>query len=109
MINTILTQPLLILILTLTGTLTLIVVVPSEISSNGLVQKQIALFGSLVALLVGVIACFSFDQSTVGFQFLYRLNLLSAYNLSLSLGVDGLGFIFTLLTLFIFPICILAS
>ena len=44
-----------------------------------------------------------------GFQFLYRLDMLQEYNLTLTLGVDGLGLLFTMLTLFIFPVCFLSS
>jgi len=51
----------------------------------------------------------SFDNSLLGFQKIINLPLLSEYNFSLMLGVDGFSLIFLLLTAFLFPICFLAS
>lgn len=67
-----------------------------------------SLVASLVALLVGVASCLSFNKSS-GFQFLYDLPLIPAYELSFTLGADGISMVFLLLTLFVFPICFLAS
>lgn len=60
---------------------------------------------SLLALLLGVVSCLSFNQSLVGFQFLFRLNILPLSNLTFTLGADGLSMVFLLLTLFVFPVC----
>jgi len=70
--------------------------------------RRFALSSSLFALIVGVVSCLSFNQSA-GFQFLCRLDILPQYNLSLSLGADGISMVFLLLTLFVFPICFLAA
>lgn len=71
--------------------------------------RQLVLALSLLALLVGLLSCFAFDQSNLGFQFLTRFNFISEYNLALTFGVDGLSMVFLILTLIIFPVLFLAS
>lgn len=73
------------------------------------VLRLVILATSFVALFIGLFACLSFDKASLGFQFLYRLDLLPQYNLALTFGVDGLSRAFVRLTLFIFPLCFLAS
>jgi NADH-quinone oxidoreductase subunit M len=73
------------------------------------VIRYVALTSSLTALFFGVLSCLSFDKAAAGFQFLTTLSLISEYNLSFTLGADGLSMTFLLLTLFIFPILFLAS
>lgn len=73
------------------------------------VLRLVVLATSFSALLIGLFACLSFDKASLGFQFLYRIDLLPQYNLALTLGVDGLSRAFIRLTLFIFPLCFLAS
>jgi proton-translocating NADH-quinone oxidoreductase chain M len=64
---------------------------------------------SVLALIIGLFACLTFDKSSAGFQFLYSLGALPQYNLSFTLGVDGISLVFIILTLFTFPICFLAA
>jgi NADH-quinone oxidoreductase subunit M len=71
--------------------------------------KKITLISSLIALLIGLFLCVSFDKADGGFQFIYSIELLAQYNLSFALGVDGFSIVFIILTLFIFPICILSA
>ncbi len=71
--------------------------------------RKICLFASFAALLVGVLAGLSFDKAAVGFQYLSTFNYVGEYNSSLALGVDGLSYVFLLLTLVIFPFLFLAA
>lgn len=64
---------------------------------------------SWIALILGVLSCLAFNQSMVGFQFLFHADLFLLNNLTFTLGADGLSMIFLLLTLFIFPLCFTAS
>ena len=65
---------------------------------------------SLIALLLGVVSCLAFNQSMVGFQFLFDLNVgFFDDNPTFLLGADGLSMIFLLLTLFVFPVCFVSS
>jgi NADH:ubiquinone oxidoreductase subunit 4 (subunit M) len=72
-------------------------------------ERVVALTTSLAALLVGVLGCFFFNLSAVGFQFLVTLPTFLQNNLTLSFGADGLSMVFLLLTLFVFPVCFLAA
>jgi len=69
------------------------------------VIRLLCLDVSMLALVLGVLSCLSFNQSIAGFQFLFRVNILPFNNLTFTLGADGLSMIFLLLTLFVFPIC----
>ena len=71
--------------------------------------RLVVLITSLLALLVGLFVAVAFNKSMAGFQFLSRVNMLPDYNLSFTLGIDGISLIFVLLTLFIFPLCFLAA
>jgi NADH:ubiquinone oxidoreductase subunit 4 (subunit M) len=106
MLNTVLQQPLTLIIALLTVSLAILVALPSY---NLHFFRRFTLAISLIALAIGLLGCLAFDKSMAGFQFLYRLNIAPQYNLTLTLGVDGLGLLFTLLTLFVFPVCFLAS
>nr|AVR57652.1 NADH dehydrogenase subunit 4 [Surirella sp.] len=50
-----------------------------------------------------------FDKSTVKFQFVNKLLLLSYSNVNLNLGVDGISLFFLLLSTFLIPVCLLSS
>ena len=64
---------------------------------------------SLLALAEGVYASSAFNKADYAFQFASRYQPISEYNLTFTLGVDGLSMIFLLLTLFIFPVLFLAA
>lgn len=71
--------------------------------------RYVTLTVSVVALLIGLTSCLAFDKADIGFQFLTTLNFIPEYNLSFTLGADGLSMVFLLLTLFIFPILFLSA
>ena len=48
-----------------------------------------------------------FNKDTSGFQFLYSAIDLPFLNLNVVLGLDGLGLVFSALTAFLIPLCIL--
>ena len=70
-------------------------------------MKKIALFISLLNLLVSIYMWFQFDYNTTSYQFVYEFNNLSFCHFHV--GVDGLSLYFVLLTTFITPICILSN
>lgn len=98
-------HPVITLVLFLLASFSFSLVLPSDRPET---IRFFALVVSLIALLIGVLGCLSFNQSA-GFQFMFRLDVLPQYNLGLTLGADGISMIFLLLTLFVFPICFLAS
>lgn len=71
--------------------------------------RAICLSAPLLSLVVGVVACLSFDKGAAGYQFMSGFNFIQEYNLTFALGIDGLSFVFLLLTLFIFPILFLST
>jgi NADH-quinone oxidoreductase subunit M len=73
------------------------------------VALKVALFYSVVALLIGVYVGYTFDKSVPGFQFLSSYSVLTEYNLSLTFGADGISMVFLLLTLFVYPVCFIAA
>lgn len=106
MIDFLLNQPLLSIVILLSSSLVIAIALPAAKAN---VIKLLSLGTSLAALIIGTLSCLSFDKTAVGFQFLYSSEILPQYNLSFTLGADGLSIIFLLLTLFVFPICILAA
>jgi len=51
----------------------------------------------------------SFDKATVGYQYMSSIGFIAEYNSALALGVDGLSYVFLVLTLFTFPFLFLAA
>jgi hypothetical protein len=70
-------------------------------------MKKIALFTSLLNLLVSIYMWFQFDYNTTSYQFVYEFTELSFCHFHV--GVDGISLYFVLLTTFITPICILSN
>lgn len=94
-----------IILILLTGLILSLVTTEAKI----LFTRQLTLVTSLLALIFGLVSCLAFDKSNLGFQFSSRLNIVSEYNIALSLGADGLSMVFLLLTLFVFPILLLSA
>jgi NADH-quinone oxidoreductase subunit M len=105
-VSTFLQNPLTIIAVLLGATLALTLVLPAR---NLVVIRYIILSSSLLALLLGVVACLAFDKASAGFQFLDALNFIPEYNLGFTLGADGVSIVFLLLTLFIFPTLFLSA
>lgn len=70
-------------------------------------MKKIALFFSLLNLLISILMWIEFDSSINGYQFVYEFKELSFCHLNV--GIDGTSLYFILLTTFITPICLLSN
>jgi NADH-quinone oxidoreductase subunit M len=76
----------------------------------GLTTTRIAgLWTSLLVLIVGICAGLTFDKSAIGFQYMASIGFVAEYNSAFALGVDGLSYVFLMLTLFTFPFLFLAA
>lgn len=106
MLSLLLQSPIVVIIALLSLTLLFSTAMPA---AKAPAIRLLVLSASLTALVVGLFAAVALNKSIAGFQFLSRINLIPEYNLSFTLGVDGLSLIFILLTLFIFPLCFLAA
>lgn len=106
MLGLIFQQPILCRLALLTGGLVFSLLLPANQPE---VIRIFMLNVSMLALALGLIACLGFDKASLGFQFLYHLDVLPQYNLALTVGIDGISLIFIRLTLFIFPVCFLSA
>lgn len=104
--TTLLQQPLTLMLAVLFVGLALSLILPADRVET---VRFFSLNVSCAALLIGLLSCLSFNKAVAGFQFTACLDLLPQYNLSFTLGADGISIVFLLLTLFIFPICFLSS
>jgi NADH-ubiquinone oxidoreductase chain 4 len=75
--------------------------------NNNLYYKKIALFTSIINLIVSLVIYVLFDFSGNQFQFVQEHYDLSFFDIYL--GIDGLSIYFVLLTTIIMPIAILAN
>jgi NADH-quinone oxidoreductase subunit M len=68
-----------------------------------------ALWSSLIGLALGIYLWSAFDPSQAGFQFVESHPWFTGFNVSYSMGVDGISLFLILLTVFLTPIAILSS
>lgn len=74
-----------------------------------IITRQICLTVSFIALFIAILMGLSFDKSAFGYQHMSSFSFVAAYNSSFALGVDGLSFVFLILTLVTFPVLFLAA
>lgn len=79
----------------------------SQGKGSDLYYKIIAFATSSFSLILISLLVLFFDKQPTGFQFLYSAIDLPIINLSVVLGLDGLGLVFTALTALLIPLCIL--
>nr|YP_010555467.1 NADH dehydrogenase subunit 4 [Ramaria rubella]UYR22217.1 NADH dehydrogenase subunit 4 [Ramaria rubella] len=96
----------LLLIIPLIGCLLLLPIVEDSVVAKNK-MKKIALFTSLLNLIISIFIWVEFDANTTEFQFVYEFNQLSFCHLNV--GIDGTSLYFVLLTTFITPICLLSN
>ena len=71
-------------------------------------SRAVALWTTVVTLLLSIFMVTRFDGSEAGFQFVERAQWL-APGIDYAMGVDGISVLFVVLTAALMPICILAS
>jgi len=106
MLTFVLTSPILTIVAVLLVAFFYALIIGSEKTA---LIRQICLVASFIALLVGILAALSFDKAAVGYQYMSNFNLTAEYNSAFALGVDGLSYVFLVLTLFTFPFLFLAA
>tara|TARA_B100001989_G_scaffold253193_1_gene238749 strand:+ start:12085 stop:13557 length:1473 start_codon:yes stop_codon:yes gene_type:complete len=67
--------------------------------------RELALWTSLVELVLVIILIIQFDYNNSAFQFIEKKGILNKFSISYHLGVDAISLIFILLTTFLFPFC----
>lgn len=76
---------------------------------NNKAAKNIIFFFSVFIFFVNLFFWVLFDNSCIGFQFLFNFSWFSSTNFSLTFGLDGISLFFTLLTSFLIPLCLLSA
>ena len=71
-------------------------------------SRSVALWTSIVTLVLSVFMLTEFDGSMAGFQFVERFSWLGG-GIDYAMGVDGISVLFVVLTTSLMPLCILAS
>ncbi len=72
------------------------------------ISKYIALIISLVVFLLSFLLLYSFDKSSINFQFFERYEIMKGL-MTYQMGIDGISILFVLLTTFLTPVCVIAS
>ncbi len=67
--------------------------------------RELALWTTLVELVLVIILIIQFDFNNSNFQFIEKKSILDKFSISYHLGVDAISLIFILLTTFLFPLC----
>ncbi|MBE9526954.1 MAG: NADH-quinone oxidoreductase subunit M, partial [Proteobacteria bacterium] len=110
--KTILTSPESILAFPILSILLLILPIASGLIlliSDQLKARYIALFASIITLLVSLFVVFNFDASNPGFQFIESVPWITSLNVEYTVGVDGISILFLPLTSLLFIGVIIAS
>ena len=71
--------------------------------------RYVALWTSLLTLIVTVVIWVLFDPSTHEFQFVEQVPWIPAYGIQYYLGIDGISLFLIVLSAFLTPVCILCS
>src|ERR1700756_3501499 len=71
--------------------------------------RFIALWTSLITFVLSLFIWTGFDSTDLGFQFVERADWLPDFKISYKAGVDGISFLFVLLSTLLTPLCVLAS
>ena len=81
---------------------------PGDEHGRAAAARWLALGTTLVELALGILLWLNFDVGLPGFQFAENVPLFAPY-FSWSLGIDGISLVLIMLSVFLMPICILAS
>ncbi len=79
---------------------------PEVVSANA---RAVAAWASLITFLISLYLWFSFDPTSIGFQFTEKHIWISSLGISYSLGIDGISLLLVVLTALLSFICIVAS
>ena len=71
--------------------------------------KIFSIFMSFFIFLMSLPLWILFDKSTSNFQYLFKIEWISQFNINFFLGLDGISLFFIILTTFLIPICMLIS
>jgi NADH-quinone oxidoreductase subunit M len=79
---------------------------PALVARNA---RWVALWTSLITLILSIYLWLAFDRNSAEFQFLERVQWMRDFGMVYQMGVDGISMPFVLLSAVLTPICVLAS
>ena len=85
-----------------------VLLAPGDDDRRAANARMSALLVTLLNFGLGIALWLDFDTSTAAFQFVERIDLFAPF-LSWHLGIDGIGLMLIMLSVFLMPICILSS
>ena len=85
-----------------------LLLLPGAEHGRAAAARAVALGVTLIEFVLGVLLWTGFDNGIDGFQYAETLPLFAPY-FSWSLGIDGISLVLIMLSVFLMPICILAS
>ncbi len=90
----------------------MVAMVRGEKGDEAIVEKNVkhlSLFSSLFVLAFGIFTYQNYDATITDFQFVENYEWLASLGINYHLGIDGISLYFVMLSVFLTPICILAS
>ena len=72
-------------------------------------SRRLALGSSLATLGVAMVLWATYDRKQTGMQFVESVEWMPVFNISYSVGIDGISLILVVLTTFLVPLCVAAS
>ena len=72
-------------------------------------SRQVALWTSVITLVLSLVMLANFDPTTPTMQFVERTPWISEFNINYHMGVDGISVLFVVLTALLTPLCIMVS
>jgi NADH-quinone oxidoreductase subunit M len=72
-------------------------------------SRAVALWTSILTLVVSLVLVFNFDPVKTGYQFTEKHTWIKDLDIQYFIGLDGLSILFVVLSAFLTPLCILAS
>ncbi len=85
-----------------------VLLAPGNDGARAVNARMTALVVTAIEFVLGVGLWLGFDQGSPGFQFVERVDLFAPF-LSWHLGIDGIALMLIMLSVFLMPLCILAS
>ena len=96
----------LLLLIPIVGSLILLII-PEKKDSNNSNLKDIAIFTSIINLIISILLWVQFDCSTSDYQFVSEFTQLSFCHFNV--GIDGISLYYVLLTTFITPVALVSN
>lgn len=87
----------------------ILLLLPTARGSVDSLARQVSFFVTLITFLVSLFILFGFVSSNTDYQFTLSKEWITSFNVTYSVGIDGISLFLVLLTTFLMPIVVIAS